>query len=54
MDLLIQNQCKIVQFGSKVNRLDELPEGEYLASVEDEYLVEEDDDNNFIIQEPIT
>lgn len=42
----------IVQKGSKLKPPPELPDGEYLVSLEDEFIVEEDNENNFLIQEP--
>ena len=42
---------QMVIVGSKL-KPPELPDGEYLVSLEDEFIVEEDNENNFLIQEP--
>jgi hypothetical protein len=53
MALLIgfQNRIGKVPLGAKLKQ-NELPEGEYLVSIEDEFMTEEDNTDNLIIQEP--
>jgi hypothetical protein len=54
MALLIgfQNRIGKVPLGAKL-KPSELPEGEYLVTNEGEFMVEEDNENNYLIQEPI-
>ena len=40
------------QLGAKLKQ-NELPDGEYLVTNEGEFMVEEDNENNYLIQEPI-
>ena len=51
-NLILEQQRRVVQLGAKLKQ-NELPDGEYLVSIEDEFMTEEDNTDKLIIQEPI-
>jgi hypothetical protein len=52
LDIGLKLGVKNIPLGAKL-KPSELPEGEYLVTNEGEFMVEEDNENNYLIQEPI-
>jgi hypothetical protein len=50
--MIIGLNTHIGKIAAKLKPAQELPDGVYLVTLEGEYMVEEDNENNFLIEEP--